>query len=313
MICLTIGVLLDFIIGDPQNPIHPVRIIAMLAKNIEERLRKTMNNNLKLAGAIMWFLVIAITFFVSSVIVIIFNRINNYLGILVSSIMIYCCISSKGLIVEGLKVVKFILNNDIIGARKQLSYIVGRDTSSLEKDGILKAVVETLAENLSDGVAAPLFYIGIGGAPLGIMYKAVNTMDSMFGYKNERYREFGYFSAKADDIFNYIPARLTAILIMLVSFILRLNTKNSFKVYKRDRNKHLSPNSAHPEAAVAGALNLRLGGPNYYFGKLVEKPYIGDHLKDIEVEDVYITNKIIYSVTILAYIIAMIFIFIIRR
>ena len=122
MICLTIGVLLDFIIGDPQNPIHPVRIIAMLAKNIEERLRKTMNNNLKLAGAIMWFLVIAITFFVSSVIVIIFNRINNYLGILVSSIMIYCCISSKGLIVEGLKVVKFILNNDIIGARKQLSW-----------------------------------------------------------------------------------------------------------------------------------------------------------------------------------------------
>ena len=145
------------------------------------------------------------------------------------------------------------------------------------------------------------------------MYKAVNTMDSMFGYKNERYREFGYFSAKADDIFNYIPARLTAILIMLVSFILRLNTKNSFKVYKRDMNKHLSPNSAHPEAAVAGALNLRLGGPNYYFGKLVEKPYIGDHLKDIEVEDVYITNKIIYSVTILAYIIAMVFIFIIRR
>ena len=313
MICLTIGVLLDFIIGDPQNPIHPVRIIAMMAKSLENKLRKIFSSNLKLAGAIMWFIVIFITFLISTAIVVASGKINKYLGILISSIMIYFCLSSKGLIYEGIKVVKFILKDDIIGARNQLSYIVGRDTSNLNKDEILRAVVETLAENLSDGVVAPLFYIGLGGAPLGIMYKAVNTMDSMFGYKNEKYKDFGFFSAKADDVFNYIPARLTSILIVISSFILKLNTKNSMKIYKRDKNNHSSPNSAHPEAAVAGALNLRLGGPNYYFGKLVDKPYIGDYIKDIEVEDVYKTNNIIYTVTLLTYVIVLLFTFIIRR
>ena len=313
MICLTIGVLLDFIIGDPQNPIHPVRIIAMMAKSLENKLRKIFSSNLKLAGAIMWFIVIFITFLISTAIVVASGKINKYLGILISSIMIYFCLSSKGLIDEGIKVVKFILKDDIIGARNQLSYIVGRDTSNLNKDEILRAVVETLAENLSDGVVAPLFYIGLGGAPLGIMYKAVNTMDSMFGYKNEKYKDFGFFSAKADDVFNYIPARLTSILIVISSFILKLNTKNSMKIYKRDKNNHSSPNSAHPEAAVAGALNLRLGGPNYYFGKLVDKPYIGDYIKDIEVEDVYKTNNIIYTVTLLTYVIVLLFTFIIRR
>ena len=313
MICLTIGVLLDFIIGDPQNPIHPVRIIAMMAKSLENKLRKIFSSNLKLAGAIMWFIVIFITFLISTAIVVASGKINKYLGILISSIMIYFCLSSKGLIDEGIKVVKFILKDDIVGARNQLSYIVGRDTSNLNKDEILRAVVETLAENLSDGVVAPLFYIGLGGAPLGIMYKAVNTMDSMFGYKNEKYKDFGFFSAKADDVFNYIPARLTSILIVISSFILKLNTKNSMKIYKRDKNKHLSPNSAHPEAAVAGALNLRLGGPNYYFGKLVDKPYIGDYIEDIEVEDVYKTNNIIYTVTVLTYVIVLLFTFIIRR
>ena len=166
--------------------------------------------------------------------------------------------------------------------------------------------METVAENMSDGIIAPLFFAGIGGAPLAFLYKAVNTCDSMFGYKNEKYKDFGFFSAKLDDVFNYIPARLTAYLIVISSFILRLNCKNSFKIYKRDRYNHSSPNSAHPEAAVAGALGIRIGGANYYFGKLVEKPSIGDAKKKIEISDVYKTNNILGMVSFLGMVVALI-------
>ena len=152
---------------------------------------------------------------------------------------------------------------------------------------------------MSDGVIAPLFYVGIGRAPLAFLYKAVNTMDSMFGYKNDKYIEFGYFPAKLDDVFNYIPARLSGYFIVIVSFVLRLDYKNSFKIYKRDKNNHSSPNSAHPEAAVAGALNVQLGGANYYFGKLVEKPTIGDNIEKIDVDKVNKTNNILYCSAIL--------------
>ena len=175
-----------------------------------------------------------------------------------------------------------------------MSYIVGRDTDNLNKNEILRAVVETIAENMSDGINAPLFFIGIGGAPLGLMYKAVNTMDSMFGYKNDRYMEFGYFSAKLDDVFNFIPARITGFLIILASLILGFNYKNSYKIYKRDKFNHSSPNSAHPEAAVAGALGVILGGVNYYFGKPVPKPTIGDSINAIDTNTVYKTNKLLY-------------------
>ncbi len=225
--------------------------------------------------------------------------INNVLGVILSSIMIYFCISTKALKVEGLKVVKYVIQDDIEGARKQLSYIVGRDTKNLDKEAILKAVVETVAENMSDGVIAPLFYVGIGGAPLAFLYKAVNTMDSMFGYKNDKYIEFGYFPAKLDDVFNYIPARLSGYFIFMASFSLGLDYKNSFKIYKRDKNNHSSPNSAHPEAAVAGALNVQLGGANYYFGKLVEKPTIGDDIEKIDIDKVNKTNNILYCSAIL--------------
>ena len=159
---------------------------------------------------------------------------------------------------------------------------------------------------MSDGIVAPIFYAGLLGAPFAMVYKAVNTMDSMFGYKNEKYKDFGFFPAKLDDVFNYIPARLSGILIVIAALILKLNYKNSFKIYIRDRNNHSSPNSAHPEAAVAGALGLRLGGANYYFGKLVEKPTIGDEVKKIQVLDVYKTNNILYLVSFLSYLVAMI-------
>ncbi|WP_411168707.1 cobalamin biosynthesis protein [Clostridium sp. MB05] len=305
MIELTIGYILDLIIGDPQNPIHPVRLIGSLCKNIEKLFRKLFKSSLKVAGGLTWIFSVAIVFFINYIIVISSFNINRIFGIIISGIIIYFSISTKALKVEGLKVVSYILKDDIEGARKQLSYIVGRDTKSLDEKAILRAVVETVAENMSDGVVAPIFYAGLFGAPGAMVYKAINTMDSMFGYKNDKYKDFGFFPAKLDDVFNYIPARLTGLLIVFVSLLLNLNYKESFKIYLRDRNNHSSPNSAHPEATVAGALGLRLGGANYYFGKLVKKPTIGDELKEIEVRDVYKTNNILYLVSFFSYLLAL--------
>lgn len=304
MIDIIIGFILDLIIGDPQNPIHPIRLIGAFCKFTEKIFRKVLKNSLKLAGLLTWLVVVSIVFIFNYLLLKISIIINPILGVIVSSIMIYFCIATKALKVEGLKVVKFIINNDIEGARKQLSYIVGRDTKNLDKEAILKAVIETVAENMSDGVIAPLFYAGLGGAPLAFLYKAVNTMDSMFGYKNEKYMEFGYFPAKLDDVFNYIPARLTGYLIIIISFILGLDYRNSYKIYNRDKYNHSSPNSAHPEAAVAGALKVELGGANYYFGKLVEKPTIGENLENIDLNKVKATNKILYGAAILGCFIA---------
>ncbi|MBX9137714.1 MULTISPECIES: adenosylcobinamide-phosphate synthase CbiB [unclassified Clostridium] len=306
MIEITLGFLLDLIIGDPQNPIHPIRIIGSLCKTIEKFFRKILKKSLKVAGLMTWISVILIVFLFNYYLLKGAYAINNIFGVVLASIMIYFCISTKALKVEGLKVVKYIIKDDIEGARKQLSYIVGRDTENLDKESILKAVVETVAENMSDGVIAPLFYAGIGGAPLAFLYKAVNTMDSMFGYKNDKYYDFGYFPAKLDDVFNYIPARLTGYFTVVIAFVLWLDYKNSFKIYNRDKNNHSSPNSAHPEAAVAGALGVRLGGANYYFGKLVEKPTIGDNLEKVDLNKVNQTNRILYGVSILGYIMTVI-------
>ena len=306
MIQIILGFLLDLIVGDPQNPIHPIRIIGSLCKTVEKFFRSILKRYLKVAGLLTWILVVFIVFIFNYLLLKVTYRINPSVTMILGSVMIYFCISTKALKIEGLKVVKYVIKDDIEGARKQLSYIVGRDTKNLDKESILKAVVETVAENMSDGVIAPLFYAGIGGAPLAFLYKAVNTMDSMFGYKNDKYIEFGYFPAKLDDVFNYIPARLSGYFIVVVSFILGLDYKNSFKIYKRDKNNHSSPNSAHPEAAVAGALNVQLGGPNYYFGKLVEKQTIGDDREKIDSNKVNNTNNILYCSAVLGCIMALI-------
>lgn len=302
---LTIGFLLDLLIGDPQNPFHPIRLIGHLCSRIESIFRKVLKSYLKIAGLLTWIFSVSIVYIVSYVILRLSFNLNYILGVVISGIMIYFTISAKALKVEGLKVVKYLLAEDIEGARKQLSYIVGRDTRCLNKEGILKAVVETIAENMSDGVVAPIFYAGLFGAPFAFAYKAVNTMDSMFGYKNDKYIDFGFFPAKLDDVFNFIPARLTGYLIVITAFILRMDYKNAYKIYCRDKKNHSSPNSAHPEAAVAGALGLKLGGANYYFGKLVEKPTIGDEINIIDIIDVYKTNNILYLVATLSYLISM--------
>lgn len=304
MIKIVIGYILDMVIGDPQNSYHPIRYIGKLAQSMEKLWRHVFSKKQKLAGLFSWLSIVIITFLITLGIVVISNIINPILGTVVSGILIYFCISAKGLKVEGLKVINILESGDIVRARKQLSYIVGRDTENLDEEAIVRAVVETVAENMSDGIIAPLIFAGLGGAPLAFLYKAVNTCDSMFGYKNDKYKDFGFVSAKLDDVFNYIPARITAYLIVLASWILRMNYKNSFKIYKRDRYNHSSPNSAHPEAAVAGALGIRLGGANYYFGKLVEKPTIGDFISKIKIDHVYKTNNILMLVSFLGMIIS---------
>ncbi|MBN1056254.1 cobalamin biosynthesis protein [Clostridium botulinum] len=310
MIELTIGFFLDLIIGDPENPIHPVRIIGNFASKLEKLTRKLFKKCLKIGGLLTWLIVISITFLINFFILKIVSDFNKYLGIFLGGVVIYFCISAKGLVTEGYKVISLVRKDDIKVARKQLSFIVGRDTENLDKQDIIRAVIETIAENMSDGIIAPIFYAGLGGAPLAMAYKAVNTLDSMFGYKNDKYMEFGYFSAKLDDVFNYIPARITGFLIVLSAMILGYDYKRSFKIYKRDRYNHSSPNSAHPEAAMAGILGVQLGGENYYFGKLVKKQTIGESIKEIEVLDVDKTSKVLYCSAILSYILSIILIFI---
>ena len=234
MIQIILGFLLDLIIGDPQNPIHPIRIIGSLCKFVENLFRKILKQHLKVVGLVTWIIVVSIVFTFNYLLIKITYLINPIISIILGTVMIYFCISAKALKIEGLKVIKYLIKDDIKGARKQLSYIVGRDTENLDKEAILKAVIETVAENMSDGVIAPFFYAGLGGAPLAFLYKAVNTMDSMFGYKNEKYIEFGYFPAKLDDVFNYIPARLSGYLITIASFILGLDYKNSLKICSCD-------------------------------------------------------------------------------
>lgn len=307
MLSYTIGLVLDFIIGDPNNPFHPVRIIGALGIKLENITRRIFKN-LKISGFVTWLGVILITFLVNLLIVRLAFNISNIFGIIIEGILLYFCISSKGLKVEGLKVIKVLESGDIEGARKQLSYIVGRDTKVLDEEGIIRAVIETVAENTSDGIIAPLLFGALGGAPLAMTYKAVNTCDSMFGYKNDKYIDFGFVPAKMDDLFNYIPARITGYLVIFAAFILGLDYKNSYRIYKRDRYNHTSPNSAHPESAVAGALGIRLGGANYYFGKIVEKPTIGDKNKVIEISDLYKTNNILLVVTLLGFSVGLIII-----
>ena len=310
---LTIGFILDLLIGDPNNPFHPVRGIGLLASKLETIFRKLLKNSLKIAGLIVWMITIILTFAITYGIIFVCMKINKYLGIIVQGIIIYFCISAKGLVVEGYKVIKYLNEGNIEKSRKQLSYIVGRDTESLDSKGITRAVIETIAENMSDGVIAPILFAGVFGAAGSMAYKAVNTMDSMFGYKNEKYIKFGYFPAKLDDLFNYIPARVTGILIIISSFFLKRDYKNSLKIYKRDRYNHTSPNSAHPEAAMAGALDIQLGGANYYFGKIVEKPVIGDKIKEIEINDVKKTAEILYLSAVMGFILMVIIKFIIYR
>ncbi len=294
LIAFVVAIVADSLIGDPYSMPHPIRVFGNAISNIESRLNK--GDSRKFKGFVTMLFLVGTTysiFYVAQYLV----SANIIVWSIFTAIFVYYGLSNRCLIVEGLKVEKKLIAGDIEGARYQLSMIVGRDTSSLTPSEIRSAVIETLSENLSDGVIAPLLYFVLGGIPLMMSYKMINTLDSMVGYKNERYNDFGYASAKMDDLANFIPARLTALMIVVVSCSLR-----AARFILNYGNKHSSPNSGYPESAVAGVLDIRLGGANSYFGKIVEKPYIGSNDRPIEHQDVISACMVNTKVSILAYI-----------
>ncbi len=297
--CVT-GFILDFIFGDPAWIYHPVRIIG---KGIElgERLLRRISGekHLTAAGAVLWLMIAGLSFLFPLGILLLAWKIHPGLCFALESFWCFQILAARSLCRESGKVYDRLQENDLPGVRRAVSMIVGRDTESLTEEGVTKAAVETVAENTSDGVTAPLIYLMIGGAPLGFLYKAVNTMDSMLGYKNDRYLYFGRVPAGMDDIFNYIPARLTALLMIAAAYLTGLDGKNAWKIYKRDRKKHASPNAAQTESVCAGALRVQLAGDAVYFGKLYKKEFIGDSLRPIEPQDIRRTQRLMYVTALL--------------
>jgi adenosylcobinamide-phosphate synthase len=299
---LLLGFLLDLLLGDPQGFPHIVTGIGRLVGALEKCLRslfpKTAEGE-RHAGLLLVILVLLISAAVPLAVLIPAYRASPRLGMAAETF--FCCqlLAVKSLRDESMKVYRSLTAGDLPRARRELSMIVGRDTEPLDEAGVTRAAVETVAENTSDGVVAPLIYIMLGGPALGCVYKAVNTMDSMVGYKNNRYLHFGRSAAKLDDALNYIPARLAARLMIAAARILKLDEKAAFRVYRRDKRNHASPNSAHTEAVCAGALNIRLGGGARYFGEFCEKPFIGDNTRPIETEDIRRANQLMTATTLL--------------
>ncbi|KAF0092485.1 MAG: adenosylcobinamide-phosphate synthase [Fusobacteria bacterium] len=290
--------IIDIVVGDPNWLPHPISFIGNMISKVEVKIRKLIKNDF-FGGVLLSIFVIVFCFIAPFTILYIAKNINIYLYFVIELYFCFQIIAAKSLKVESMKVYRYLKQEDIKNARKYLSYIVGRDTEKLDNKDIKKATVETIAENTTDGVIAPLLFIAIGGAPLGFLYKAVNTLDSMIGYKNKDYLYFGKFAARLDDILNFIPARIAAFLMLIGSFIIRLDFKNAINIYIRDRKNHKSPNSAQTESVCAGALNIQLAGDSYYFGKLVKKLTIGDRNKEIETEDIKLANKLMYATAIL--------------
>ncbi len=300
--CL-MGFVMDLILGDPIKLPHPVQGIGFLISFLDQKLNKeTDKDNMKFVkGLILAILVVAITVSIVVGILCVSFNVNEYLGVSVMAIMSWQCIAARSLHKAATEVYKPLKNGDAEGARKAVSMIVGRDTSVLDRDGIIRAAVETVAENTNDGIICPLFYMVIGGPVLSFAYKAVSTMDSMIGYKNDKYLYFGRSAAKMDDVLAYIPARISAILMIIATFIMEIidgshySAKGAFRIFIRDRYNHASPNSAQCESVCAGALGLRLAGPAVYFGRVVDKKYIGDPDRDIEDIDIKRACMLMYG------------------
>ena len=299
------GFVLDLLIGDPHFIPHPVRLIGSLISFLDKRLNcdagcniseKKLNLIKYKRGMLLVFTVIFATFAISVIIIVAAYSINLYAGLIAEAVMTWQILATKCLRVESMRVYDALRTDGVDAGRRAVSMIVGRDTSVLDAAGVTRAAVETIAENTSDGVIAPMLYTAIGGPVLGFVYKAVNTMDSMLGYKNDKYMYFGRFAARLDDVVNFIPARISAYLMIAAAFIggRQFDGKNAYRIFKRDRFNHASPNSAQTESVCAGALRVQLAGDAVYFGKLVKKKYIGDGLREIECEDIKRANRLMY-------------------
>ncbi|MDQ2085509.1 adenosylcobinamide-phosphate synthase CbiB [Herbivorax sp. ANBcel31] len=324
---ISIAFILDILLGDPRWLPHPVRFIGWFVKLVEKLVRnianasserkvkalgddivrnsKKKNRNEKFAGVVLAVFVVAFVFIAVYAIVRVASGVSPILSSVVNIYFIYSAFAAKGLAAESFKVFDALKERDIFGARKVLSTIVGRQTENLDEKEVIKGAVETTAENTSDAVVAPIFYTFIGSffglaAPFVYAFKAISTLDSMVGYKNDQYENFGWASAKLDDILNFIPARLTGLLIVVSAFINQKDYSASYTIMRRDRRKHFSPNSGYPESAVAGALGVRLGGSGLYFGDIVEKPIIGDPVNELNIRNITQAITLMYITSILS-------------
>ena len=294
------GFLLDLLLGDPQGFPHPIRLIGGMIARLESLLLgdQDLSDREKFRrGVVLAVLAPAASVLVTGAILILAWKLHIVLGILAETVMTWQILAARCLETESMKVYQCLKRDDLPAAKKAVSMIVGRDTECLDADGVARAAIETVAENTSDGVIAPMLYTALGGPVLGFFYKTVNTMDSMVGYKNDRYLYFGRAAARFDDAVNYLPARISALLMILAAFLggRQFSGKRAFSIWRRDNRKHASPNSAQTESVCAGALGIRLAGDARYFGKIVKKPYIGDPLRPVEAEDIRRANRLMYG------------------
>ena len=296
------GFILDGIFGDPAWLVHPVVIMGKAITALEKFLRKRLPNTPegeRLGGRILAIALPVGTLLITGGVCWLFYRISPILGFAIELLWCAQALAAKGLAQESTNVYRELVKGDLPASRRAVSRIVGRDTAELTSEGVTKAAVETVAENASDGVIAPLFYMMLGGAPLALVYKAINTMDSMVGYKNEKYLNFGRAAAKLDDAANYLPSRIAALLWIASAALTGNDAKSAWRIWRRDRRKHASPNSAQTESACAGALNVQLAGPATYFGKYYDKPTIGDAVRAIEPKDILRANTMMYVASVL--------------
>jgi len=282
---LPIAYLSDLIIGDPERLPHPVRWMGKAIETTEARFRK-LPIPLSISGLLFALFLILSTWALTLILLSLAGCIHPVLKGILEIVLIYYAISIRSLESSAMAVYGALRNGDLSSAKEKLAMIVGRDVAPLSEEGVIRAGVETVAENLVDGVISPLFYAAIGGAPLAIAYKMINTLDSMVGYKNEKYEKFGKASARLDDLANYIPARLAVFVIALAAEFISCSGIRALKTAFYEGKRHSSPNSGYPEAAFAGVLEVRLGGPNYYAGQLVSKPYIGEKFGAVNITDI---------------------------
>jgi adenosylcobinamide-phosphate synthase len=304
---LAAGFVLDLLLGDPQNFPHIVRLFGKLILSLEKRFRTgDANPETQLFCGLCFVCSVTVLCAGLPLALLLFAYwAHPVAGFVTETLLCYQLIAVKCLRVESMAVHKRLAAGDLPGARWAVSRIVGRDTEALDSGGVVRAAVETVAENTADGAASPLFYLMLGGAALGCFYKAVNTMDSMVGYKNEQYLYFGRAAAVLDDILNYLPSRLCALAMIAAAALLGFDASGALRIFRRDRRKHASPNSAQTEAVCAGALGIRLAGPARYEGKLEDKPYIGDDTRPVEADDIVRANRLLYGTAILLFILAM--------
>lgn len=312
LIPVAAGFVLDLILGDPVWLYHPVRIIGHLISGLEKIIRSLLfktgqreaperrKKKEYISGATLVVIVLAVSVAVPALLLRILYRVSVWTGLAAETFLCYQLFAVKSLKTESDKVYQALTGEGLEAGRRAVSMIVGRDTEELDEKGVIKAAVETVAENTSDGIVAPMFYMVMGGAVLGFAYKAINTMDSMVGYKNEKYQYFGTAAARLDDVVNYLPARLSAWLMIVASFAAGYDGKNAYCIYRRDRHNHKSPNSAQTESVMAGALGIQLAGNAYYFGKLYEKPTIGDAKREVEAQDIRRSHRLLYGTAWLA-------------